>query len=155
MSSLPARDSRARPGGVPRPSRLPSSDELFRRTAPRDLAPHPEGPDGGRPYEAGIHALESPPPSIAAVASSEPSDVLEDFVAAERRPSRRERHDEKITVYVSSEELIDLDGARLTLQRLGIKADRGRVVREALAELISDLERNREAAVLVRRLRAE
>lgn len=75
--------------------------------------------------------------------------------APDRRPTGRERHDEKITVYVSNDELIDLEHARLTLKRLGVKADRGRIVREALAELIGDLERHGEQAVLVRRLRTE
>ncbi len=36
--------------------------------------------------------------------------------AANRRPSGRERHDEKITVYVSAEELMDLEHARLVLR---------------------------------------
>ena len=72
----------------------------------------------------------------------------------ERRPSGRERHDEKITVYVSAEELIDLEQARLTLRgEHGIAADRGRVVREALAVVLADLDANGEASILVRRLR--
>ena len=73
---------------------------------------------------------------------------------AERRPSGRERHEEKITVYVSAEELMDLEHARLTLRGdFGLPVDRGRVVREALAVVLADLEAKGEASILVRRLR--
>jgi hypothetical protein len=34
----------------------------------------------------------------------------------DRSPSGRERHDEKITVYLSPDELLDLDQARLQLR---------------------------------------
>jgi hypothetical protein len=72
----------------------------------------------------------------------------------ERRPSGRQRHDEKITVYVSAEELIDLEQARLTLRgEHGMVVDRGRIVREALAVVLADLDANGEASILVRRLR--
>jgi hypothetical protein len=72
----------------------------------------------------------------------------------DRRPSGRERHDEKITVYVSAEELIDLEQARLTLRgEHGMAVDRGRIVREALAVVLADLDAKGDAAILVRRLR--
>lgn len=73
---------------------------------------------------------------------------------ADRRPSGRERHDEKITVYVSADELMDLEHARLTLRGdHGLSVDRGRVVREALAVVLADLEAKGDASILVRRLR--
>jgi len=73
---------------------------------------------------------------------------------ADRRPSGRERHDEKITVYVSAEELMDLEHARLGLRGdFGLPVDRGRVVREALAVVLADFEAKGEASILVRRLR--
>ncbi|MGC0317106.1 hypothetical protein QBC98_005605 [Kitasatospora acidiphila] len=73
---------------------------------------------------------------------------------APRRPSGRERHDEKITVYVSAEELMDLEHARLVLRgEHGLAVDRGRVVREAIAVVLADLEQRGEASILVRRLR--
>ena len=75
--------------------------------------------------------------------------------AANRRPSGRERHDEKITVYVSAEELMDLEHARLVLRgEHGLAVDRGRVVREAVAVVLADLESRGEASILVRRLRS-
>ncbi|MET7621251.1 hypothetical protein [Streptomyces sp. NPDC005408] len=73
---------------------------------------------------------------------------------ANRRPSGRERHDEKITVYVSAEELIDLEHARLVLRgEHGLAVDRGRIVREAVAVVLADLEQRGDASILVRRLR--
>ncbi|MFC9060867.1 hypothetical protein ACFTXB_22895, partial [Streptomyces sp. NPDC057074] len=74
--------------------------------------------------------------------------------AAARRPSGRERHDEKITVYVSAEELMDLEHARLVLRgEHGLAVDRGRIVREAVAVVLADLETRGDASILVRRLR--
>jgi hypothetical protein len=71
-----------------------------------------------------------------------------------RRPSGRERHDEKITVYVSAEELMDLEHARLVLRgEHGLAIDRGRIVREAVAVVLADLESRGDASILVRRLR--
>ncbi|MFF3207862.1 hypothetical protein [Streptomyces sp. NPDC002962] len=73
---------------------------------------------------------------------------------ASRRPSGRERHDEKITVYVSAEELMDLEHARLVLRgEHGLAVDRGRIVREAVAVVLADLESRGDASILVRRLR--
>ncbi|MFD8750158.1 hypothetical protein ACFV0O_04135 [Kitasatospora sp. NPDC059577] len=73
---------------------------------------------------------------------------------APRRPSGRERHDEKITVYVSAEELMDLEHTRLVLRgEHGLAVDRGRIVREAIAVVLADLEQRGEASILVRRLR--
>ena len=50
-----------------------------------------------------------------------------------RRASGREKHTQKITVYLSAEELLDLERARLALLRYGAAADRHRIVREAIA----------------------
>ena len=55
--------------------------------------------------------------------------------------SGRVRHDEKITVYVSGDELLALEQARLTLRaRHGMAVDRGRIVREAIAAALADFE---------------
>jgi hypothetical protein len=73
---------------------------------------------------------------------------------ADRRPSGRESHDEKITVYLSADELMDLEHARLALRGdHGLPVDRGRVVREALAVVLADFEAKGDASILVRRLR--
>ena len=70
-----------------------------------------------------------------------------------RRPSGRVRHDEKMTVYLTSDELLDLEHVRLTLRRAHqVAVDRGRLVREALAIALADFEANGEESVLVQRL---
>jgi hypothetical protein len=69
-------------------------------------------------------------------------------------PSGRQRHDEKITVYLSSAELVALDDAKALLYRdLAHKVDRGRIVREAVAVVVADLQAKGEASILARRLR--
>ncbi len=71
-----------------------------------------------------------------------------------RQASGRESHPQKITVYLSSDEFLDLERARLTLLAHGIGVDRGRLVREAIALLMTDLEAGIDASVIARRLRA-
>ena len=74
--------------------------------------------------------------------------------AGERAATGRERHDHKITVYLSASELLDLEHARLALRRLGIVIDRGRLVREAIAVLLADLDARGEDSLLARRIGA-
>ena len=70
----------------------------------------------------------------------------------QRRASGREKHDQKITVYLSAEELLELEQARLALLRFGIPADRGRIVREAIAVLLADLDAQGKESLLARRI---
>ena len=72
--------------------------------------------------------------------------------AAHRPASGREQHTHKITVYLSADELIDLEHARLTLRRFGITTDRGRLVREAIAVVLADLDAQGGTSVLARRI---
>ena len=75
---------------------------------------------------------------------------------AASRTTGRERHDEKITVYVSADELVALEQARLVLRaEHGVAVDRGRLVREAVAEMLTDLEQHGEDSVVVTRLREQ
>jgi hypothetical protein len=71
----------------------------------------------------------------------------------ERQASGREAHSQKITVYMSGAELIELERARLALRSYGITVDRGRIVREALAVLLADLDSAGENSLVARRLR--
>jgi hypothetical protein len=71
----------------------------------------------------------------------------------ERQATGRESHPQKITVYLSGAELIELERARVTLRSYGVSVDRGRIVREALAVLLADLDSAGEGSVLARRLR--
>ncbi|EHR51679.1 hypothetical protein SacmaDRAFT_3459 [Saccharomonospora marina XMU15] len=71
-----------------------------------------------------------------------------------RRGSGRQKHDAKITVYMSGEELLAMEHARLTLRGThGLVVDRGRIVREAVAVLLADFDQHGEDSVLVGRLR--
>ena len=107
---------------------LPAADDLFRKT---------HGEDKKAPSKRGtVHAVPDQP---------EPD--------APRRPSGRVRHDEKMTIYVTSDELLELEHARLALRsEHGLAVDRGRLVREAIGLVLADLEQNGEASALVRRL---
>jgi len=69
-----------------------------------------------------------------------------------RRASGREKHTQKITVYLSAGELLDLERARLALLRYGAAADRGRIVREAIAVLLADLDARGQDSLLAHRI---
>jgi hypothetical protein len=67
--------------------------------------------------------------------------------------SGRVRHEEKITVYVSSQELLALEQARLALRaEHGLAVDRGRIVRTAISLVVADLAERGAASDLVRGL---
>ncbi|WP_042460622.1 hypothetical protein [Streptacidiphilus jiangxiensis] len=102
-----------------------------------------------RPVSAATRAAQA-----ASEAVSQPAAARRKARAPRSRPTGRERHEEKITVYVSAEELFDLEHARLLLRgEYGLAVDRGRIVREAVAVVLADLEQRGEASILVRRLR--
>jgi hypothetical protein len=104
---------------------LPKADDLFRPTVSKPVEPEDDAPADGTPVDG-----------------------------ARRRSSGRVRHDEKMTVYITSEELLDLEHARLTLRRAhGLAVDRGRIVREAVALALADLDAQGEDSALVQRLR--
>ncbi|NYI72421.1 hypothetical protein GGQ54_002981 [Naumannella cuiyingiana] len=70
------------------------------------------------------------------------------------RGTGRVRHDEKITVYISTEELLALEHARLALRaEHGLAVDRGRIVREAVAAALGDLVERGSDSELMKRLR--
>ena len=111
---------------------LPGADELFRRTGTSS-------------------AKAEPAPS------RQESKSTKLQVASRESPAEEEKktpkHEEKVTFYCTAEELVDLENARLLLRREhGIAVDRGRIVREALAQVLSELERDGAEAVLVKRL---
>ena len=72
----------------------------------------------------------------------------------ERQATGRERHDQKITVYLSATELLDLEHARLKLRRFGFVVDRGRLVREAIAILLADLDARGKDSLVASRIRS-
>jgi hypothetical protein len=152
---------------------LPGAAELFRVTGdaePAALDPTPSAAPAAQVVrqEATVRAVEpaTDPRSGISRPAAPPAAQQDDWEPAprairrrrpagvDRRPTGRERHEEKITVYCSAEELIDLEQARLTLRgEFGMAVDRGRIVREAIAVVIADLEAKGEASILLRRLR--
>jgi hypothetical protein len=157
--------------------RLPGADELFRSTggsravaqsalaeveeagpndAPFGALGRARRPADGRRADADLSAM-APAPSADdwdGGANPPPRPVRIGRRAAEARPTGRERHDEKITVYCSPEELLQIEHARLTLRGShSLAVDRGRIVREAIAVVLADLEAKGESSILVRRLR--
>lgn len=73
-----------------------------------------------------------------------------------RSGSGRQRHEAKITVYVSDDELLALEHARFVVRaQHGLAVDRGRIVREAISVLLADLSARGADSLLVRRLRQE
>ena len=104
-------------------------------------------PERAAPGGAG----EGPPGEQTA---DEPTAQVRRLRPAGRRTTGRERHEEKITVYVSPEELVAIEQARLVLRaEHGVAVDRGRLVREAVAEMLIDLEAHGDESVVVQRLR--
>jgi hypothetical protein len=112
---------------------MPAADDLFRRTGEKSTR---------------VRAVPDAPEQAASEAEAD--------ARAEKRPSGRVRHDEKMTVYVTSEELLELEHTRLALRRdHALAVDRGRLVREAVAMVLADFERHGVDSALVRRLTEE
>jgi hypothetical protein len=69
------------------------------------------------------------------------------------RASGRTSHEEKVTVYCSTAELLSIEWARLALRAdHGLSVDRGRLIREAVALVLADLSERGESSALVQRL---
>ena len=157
---------------------LPGAAELFRRT---DAAPAPEVTElpsisatvsspalrGGAARRGEDPAAPAAPLTLvpggaddadplASFRQPAPAPAVTPVRPTRGRPQRSERvkHDEKITVYISAEELLALESARLTWRgQHGVAADRGRIVREAISVLLADLTERGEDSVLVQRLK--
>jgi hypothetical protein len=131
---------------------LPGADELFKANTPalsavRQITETVEA----QPVNA---VIPSAAPAVSKSKKGVRSIPRRRITAVEKSPSGRERHDDKITVYLSPDELFDLDQARLTLRGdLGLAVDRGRIVRESIAVIIADLESKGDQSILARRLR--
>ncbi len=82
-----------------------------------------------------------------------PEPVAPPVEPAKPAASGRVKHDEKITVYVTADELLALEQARLAVRAVvGRNVDRGRIVRAALAASLEDLEARGGESDLVRRI---
>ena len=124
---------------------LPGADELFRQTTTLSAVPSQT--------PTPIEDVPTAPITSKKSFRTTPRRRVNSF---DKSPSGRERHDEKITVYLSPEELYDLEQARLALRGdLGLAVDRGRIVRESLAIIIADLETKGDQCIIARRLRGK
>lgn len=122
---------------------LPGASELFRRTSnPSTAHRSAPGPVFDSPADQALWAS----------GSAEPAKPARQDAAGQS--SGRQKHDTKITVYLSGDELLAMEQARLTLRGAhGLPVDRGRIVREAVAVLLEDFDDNGAESVLVQRLR--
>ena len=113
---------------------LPGADELFRSTD--GSGKRGASRDGRERAERGArHDAATPVPPATPEASG------------------RVSHDQKITVYLTGQELLDLEQARLRLRaEFDIAVDRGRIVREGVAELLQELHDRGPDSAIVRRL---
>ena len=119
---------------------LPGASELFRRTS----SPALDQPSAVTPAAKGNGS-----------SGGQASDRKLADDASSRAGSPRQKHDSKITVYLSGDELLAMEQARLTLRgEHSLPVDRGRIVREAVAVLLEDFEAHGGESVLVRRLRS-
>lgn len=129
---------------MPRQVNLPPTAELF---------------DDGRVDDQPIDLRPEAPLETSAETATEPDQDPAPTPAPAAplsavRPSGRIRHDGKITVYLSSEELSLLEETRLDLRaEHGVAVDRGRIVRAAVAASVEDLRTHGADSDLVTRLR--
>ncbi|CAN5336826.1 hypothetical protein BH09ACT12_BH09ACT12_20280 [soil metagenome] len=124
---------------------LPAADDLFRPTGPSGPSAHESDPAVGKPQGKESSAVRAVPDAPDDDATS---------AQAKAAASGRVRHDEKMTVYVTSDELMAIEQARLTLRgHHKLAVDRGRLVREAVAVVLADLAANGDDSMLVHRLR--
>ncbi len=116
--------------------RVPATDDLFRPTAVPDQPAEEAAPTAS---------------DVVELPTSQQSPV--EKPATGRTASGRVRHDEKMTVYVTSDELLHIEHARLSLRSAhGLAVDRGRLVREAVALVLADFHDKGADSALVRRL---
>ncbi|MFL6095322.1 MAG: hypothetical protein ACJ71Y_07720 [Blastococcus sp.] len=156
---------------------LPGASELFRRTDAPSVPEVTELPSlstttsspalrGGSTGRRSEESGDQPPLTLVPGGATDelssfrsvPQPTMRPTIPTRGRPARsrpdRSKHDEKITVYISADELLALETARLTLRgQHGLAADRGRIVREAIAVILADLGERGDESVLVHRLR--
>lgn len=116
---------------------LPGAEELFRRTSTPGKAAAEPAPTPADDKSTKLQVAKN-------------SDASAAGVSTERKGPK---HDEKVTFYCTREDLMALERARLALRaEYGLGADRGRIVRSALAYVLEDFDARGEDSVLVRRL---
>lgn len=109
---------------------LPGAEELFRTTT------------GQNEEKSGPDQAQYPSPQ---------NNIATNLQVA--KPIDKPRHDEKVTFYCTGEDLTRLERARLELRATHrLVADRGRIVRAALSEILDDFEARGANSSLVKQL---
>jgi hypothetical protein len=124
---------------------LPAADDLFRPTAPGAEA----NPGAGKPQPVRVVPDRPDRPDQ----PEQPEQPEPAAPTTKKRASGRIKHDEKMTIYVTSAELLDLERTRLELRgEHGLAVDRGRLVREAIDLVLADFHEHGADSMLVRGL---
>jgi hypothetical protein len=122
---------------VSRRASLPGAEELFRKTSDRTREPRPSSETSKQDTKSTKLQVATP--------TSEGTE-------AAARP-KAPKHEEKITFYCTPEDLMSIERTRLELRAdYGVTADRGRIVRAALAYVLEDFGARGEDSVLLRKL---
>jgi hypothetical protein len=122
---------------VSRRASLPGAEELFRKTSDRTREPRPSSETSKQDTKS-TKLQVATPTSEGAEAAARP---------------KAPKHEEKITFYCTSEDLMSIERTRLELRAdYGVTADRGRIVRAALAYVLEDFTARGEDSVLLRKL---
>lgn len=115
---------------------LPGADELFRKTSDRPRETRPSS-------ETSKQDAKSTKLQVATSASE----------VSEAAQPKAPKHEEKITFYCTPDDLMSIERTRLELRAdYGVSADRGRIVRAALAYVLEDFTARGEDSVLLRKL---
>ena len=115
---------------------LPGADELFRKTSDRPRETRPSS-------ETSKQDAKSTKLQVARSASE----------VSEAAQPKAPKHEEKITFYCTPDDLMAIERTRLELRAdYGVTADRGRIVRAALAYVLEDFTARGEDSVLLRKL---
>ncbi|HYI45736.1 MAG TPA: hypothetical protein VE174_09810 [Actinomycetota bacterium] len=117
---------------------LPGAEELFRRTST---------PERSRERSEKSTSRQVAKSTKLQVAQPEAP------VKGQAPDRKAPKHDEKVTFYCTAEDLMELEKARLTLRaEHGVAADRGRIVRAALAYVLEDFSARGDDSILLRHL---
>ena len=117
---------------------MPGAEELFRKTSDRSRETRPSSETSKQ--DAKSTKLQ--------VATTVPEQAPEEAPKA-----KAPKHEEKITFYCTPDDLMAIERTRLELRAAyGVSADRGRIVRAAVAYVLEDFGARGEDSVLLRKL---
>jgi hypothetical protein len=122
---------------VSRRASLPGAEELFRKTSDRTREPRPSSETSKQDAKSTKLQVATPASEVAEAAAQ----------------PKAPKHEEKITFYCTPDDLMAIERTRLELRSAyGVTADRGRIVRAALAYVLEDFNARGEDSVLLRKL---